>query len=70
MTAVQITQLKSREKDLVNEYESKVHEMARLLDIKSARMQQLDGKLKRIAYGTQTYKLDGVDRVWSCVGEH
>ena len=69
-TVYKITQLKSREKDLINEYEAKLQDMARLLDIKSARMQQLDSKLKSIAYGTHTYKLDGLERVWSCVGKH
>ena len=60
---MQIAELKSHENDLINEYESKLQEMARLLDIKSARVQQLDSKLKSIAYGTQTFKFDTPERV-------
>lgn len=52
-----INQLKIQQK---SEYETRLQEYAKLLDIRAARIQKLERQLKDIAYGTKQYQIGDV----------
>ncbi|BFZ12751.1 hypothetical protein BsWGS_15789 [Bradybaena similaris] len=51
----------SKMEDIKKEYEMKLDEYARLLDIRAARIKKLEAQLRDVAYGTRQYKLPAPD---------
>lgn len=51
----------SKMEDIKKEYELKLDEYARLLDIRAARIKKLEAQLRDVAYGTRQYRLPQPD---------
>ncbi|XP_019629312.1 PREDICTED: protein fantom-like [Branchiostoma belcheri] len=53
----EVESVSKRMEDLRKEYETKLEEYAKLLDIRAARIKKLERQLRDVAYGTKQYKL-------------
>ncbi|XP_078607511.1 protein fantom-like isoform X2 [Branchiostoma floridae x Branchiostoma japonicum] len=53
----EVESVSKRMEDLRREYETKLEEYAKLLDIRAARIKKLERQLRDVAYGTKQYKL-------------